>query len=354
VPVSTACGTDNICATFVCDPDTSTDASGCVVTLNNARCNDGQSCTDDICTPSGCSFVPNDDNTCTGDDLCQTYACDNGACLSSPVQCADDGASCTLEQCDSRTGDCVTAVNPDVCVDSECSMSECAPGEAGSDPTTGCVTTTDTEACDDDDPCTLDTCDAETGRCVNTPMAGLVCDDGIACTIGDVCNAGGQCVGGDPDDNACGGLSGTDPCRAGFCDPTSADANAQGCVVDNAPAGTVVETDVPCGSDLCGADMGNLVCDGEGNQVSTCDPAYGGVSEIGDDECVEQEYVVYALIEDPATGALRGSVRCISFAGAITCETAGVDPTTNLPLLKIYDELLCPGTAPVLESGNGR
>jgi hypothetical protein len=71
-------------------------------------------------------------------------------------------------------------------------------------------------SCDDDDPCTTDTC--VEGECVNTPIdcpsddpcligacvggecefspnEGADCDDGDACTENDQCNAQGECVG---------------------------------------------------------------------------------------------------------------------------------------------------------------
>ncbi len=49
--------------------------------------------------------------------------------------------------------------------------------------------------CDDGDPCTIDTCDEATGRCITLPGVGLPCDDGDACTEDDACHPDGTCLG---------------------------------------------------------------------------------------------------------------------------------------------------------------
>jgi hypothetical protein len=52
--------------------------------------------------------------------------------------------------------------------------------------------------CNDNNDCTDDTCNVETGDCVFTPNDSTVCDDGLFCTETDQCS-GGTCVGsGDP------------------------------------------------------------------------------------------------------------------------------------------------------------
>ncbi len=43
--------------------------------------------------------------------------------------------------------------------------------------------------CDDGNPCTDDVCDATTGACTYTPLDGIACDDGEACTVSDACQA---------------------------------------------------------------------------------------------------------------------------------------------------------------------
>lgn len=48
--------------------------------------------------------------------------------------------------------------------------------------------------CNDDRPCTLDSCDAE-GTCQHEALTGLACNDGDLCTHSDVCLGDGQCKG---------------------------------------------------------------------------------------------------------------------------------------------------------------
>jgi hypothetical protein len=49
--------------------------------------------------------------------------------------------------------------------------------------------------CDDGNACTSDSCNPSTGDCVNTPTTGASCNDTNGCTTGNACNATGQCVG---------------------------------------------------------------------------------------------------------------------------------------------------------------
>jgi uncharacterized repeat protein (TIGR01451 family) len=349
VPVR-VCDDDNSCTTNICTEAGCSFVAipGCVVGCQSAtECDDTNPCTDDACVDGNCVATNDDTNTCSGDDLCSTYACDAGACTPTPIDCTDD-YDCTVDSC--VAGDCSNLATDALCgAGNECNTVACAPGEPGADPATGCLVTSDDGSCNDDNPCTIDSCNALTGQCDNLAAVGFACDDGVGCTTGDACDESGACSGGTPDDNFCDGLGGLNPCREGTCDPNAPNANLDGCVVSNTSFGFVVEANIPCGENACAIGTGDLVCDGEGGQVSTCDPAYQGVSDIGDDQCLEQELVVYALIDDPQTGALRGSVRCLrSAAGVVSCETEGTDGDTGLPLLKIYDELLCPGTLPVV------
>jgi TolB protein len=81
--------------------------------------------------------------------------------------------------------------------------------------------------CDDDNPCTKDKCDQNTGHCEFKPHdlgnhygQPIACDDGNACTSDDTCHAG-VCAGVNvPDGTACEDTttcSGPDTCQAGVC-----------------------------------------------------------------------------------------------------------------------------------------
>ena len=108
-------------------------APGCTV---NSDCDDGISCTDDVCSAGVCSNTPDD------------------------ARCSDSNACTTNEFC-SATLDCQST------------------------PVT----------CNDNNPCTEDTCDPSAGCLfLSAPMEGASCNDGSTCTSDDKCS-GGECVG---------------------------------------------------------------------------------------------------------------------------------------------------------------
>jgi hypothetical protein len=134
-----------------------------------------------------------------------------------------------------------------------------------------CLTDAD---CDDDDPCTTDVCDAA-GDCVNTPIecdpgetcvdgecveiectSDADCDDGFACTTNACNTATGECIFANVDALCHDGLFCTGSDGGDVCDPTDADAGADGCVRDGDPCGgdTPIcdEADDEC--DPCGDD----------------------------------------------------------------------------------------------------
>ena len=77
-------------------------------------CSDNNVCTDDKCEPSKgvCFWVNNavgceDGNPCTSNDHCS-----GGKCSTGLVKNCDDGKKCTADSCDAQTGKCVNAVIP--------------------------------------------------------------------------------------------------------------------------------------------------------------------------------------------------------------------------------------------------
>lgn len=115
--------------------------------------------------------------------------------------------------------------------------------------------------CDDDDPCTLDTC-GEGGGCESRfAPQGTTCDDGFVDTVDDQCNAAGECQGqllicSDDldcnDDTVCNGIETCDgglvclegtplECDApGQCQIAWCDAG-EGCLVEDQPDGTLCD-----------------------------------------------------------------------------------------------------------------
>jgi hypothetical protein len=99
--------------------------------------------------------------------------------LCAGVVCNDDNA-CTVDSCDPSTGLCV--FTPKDCNDENaCTTDSC-------DAVTGNCRNTPI-SCDDGDACTMDTCDAVLG-CQHTAIS---CDDGDACTV-DSCEPASGCV----------------------------------------------------------------------------------------------------------------------------------------------------------------
>ena len=154
-------------------------------------CDDGDPCTTDTCVAqSGCSSTPgnagapcDDGNACTTGEKCSAGNCQGGA----GVTCSD-GNECTTDSCVPATGCKATpAPNGTACGDSSlcttspsCQSGTCIGGSAVS--------------CDDGDPCTADSCNAQTG-CVHSPVPGVTCcaGTGIYCPSPFSCTAEGWC-----------------------------------------------------------------------------------------------------------------------------------------------------------------
>ncbi|MBM4354836.1 MAG: hypothetical protein FJ109_13785 [Deltaproteobacteria bacterium] len=207
------------------------------------NCNDGDPCTDDSCIQgAGCVHEPNfapcdDGNSCTAGDKCGSGACIPGA----PLDCSDSNP-CTNDVCSPLKG-CLHTTNTDSCDDQD----PCTEGDKCSGGMCVGLTAKD---CSDGNPCTDDTC---------MPLAGcsykvnpLPCDDGNPCTTGDKCSLG-TCVGGKPID-----CNDNNPCTKDACDPVL------GCT--HAPLAGTCDDGNPCTTgDKC--DKGICV----GTSVMDCD-----------------------------------------------------------------------------------
>lgn len=199
------------------------------------ECNDGNPCTSNWCWEGECEiqvYSCPDGNECT-DDACVVFENGGAACVwtavSGTVPC-DDGSACTSN---------------DVCANKVC---------AG--------TGTD---CDDGEVCTTDSCNAA-GGCTNTPNA-ATCDDGVPCTINTQC-ANGACGGGTQKD-----CQDNNPCTTDSCDPQTGGclnvANTATCNDGNSCTGNDI-----CGNKTC---SGTAVVCNDNNACTTdsCNPASG-------------------------------------------------------------------------------
>lgn len=163
------CNGQELCVDGMCMPGTPPD------------CDDGADCTEDSCNAESdrCEHIPHnsrcDDNEpCTVDRCVVTSDPPGGWCDNEFVDC-DDGNPCTVDFCDPETL-CVGGPfdgNP-------CSQDEDCLLGSGTCEAIGIITCRHEERdCDDGDLCTVDACDSDTGNCVNEPVE---CDDGDPCT----------------------------------------------------------------------------------------------------------------------------------------------------------------------------
>ena len=269
------CDDLNPCTTDACDI-----AIGCTATNNTNPCDDTDPCTvNDVCAAGTC--LPGSAKTCDDSNPCTSDACDKatGGCKHTPSAGGgcNDGDACTLQ---------------DVCND----QGGCEPGKA--------------KSCDDGKPCTIDSCDKANGKCSSKQAAaGSICDDGSFCTIGDKCDVAGVCKAGQKvncvDNNPCtvdtcvaqtgqcafqkfpdgaqcddGDLcSGNDNCQGGKCAGKAKNCDdANSCTTDSCDGKTGKCKNVGK-SDAC--DDSNACTTGESCASGSCKAPVAGTSRDG-------------------------------------------------------------------------
>ncbi len=225
---SISCDDGNSCTTDSCDP-----VAGCKHANLLSQCNDGNPCTQfDVCLNGKCTGIPINNCNCGTDADCAskedgnacngTLSCQGGKCNIKPgsvITCdASKNTDCQVNACQPATGACVLSAAPagKSCSDSSactggdvCSMGkcigvtlDCQDNQActldSCNPATGCQHVANNAACNDNDACTLDVCDV-LGGCIHQAQSGGACDDGNPCTSGETCGlgpAGVKCFGG--------------------------------------------------------------------------------------------------------------------------------------------------------------
>jgi cysteine-rich repeat protein len=235
---------------------------------SSTACDDGNPCTDDACDSAlGCIHTPNaapcdDGNACTALDFCNAGACQFG----SAVLC-DDGNVCTTDSCDPATG-CTYALSTGPCDDGNI----CTYGDHCQ---LGACVGSGTLSCNDNNPCTDDSC-SPGGGCAYKPNS-VACDDGNACTAADSC-AAGKCAPGKP--VAC---EDGNVCTTDTCDPVKGcqhAANTNPCNDSNAC--TSGET---CAGGTCAGGTPVNCLDANPCTDDTCDPAKGCQHTPNEAEC---------------------------------------------------------------------
>jgi MYXO-CTERM domain-containing protein len=246
------------------------------------NCDSGNACEKDSCSPKGeCSvdsIVPDKDACLDNSGTCWQGACCRGcldkndtcqpgdavtSCGKSSANglvpcadCTDTEPVCTADSCDPK-GNCVNAAVSDgmACPDgTKCNGDEKCKS--------GVCTAPANFSCDDNNPCTSESCDAVAG-CAHTKLDGTSCADTNLCNGAEVC-ATGNCTAGTPlncnDNNPCtiDGCSPASGCTNAKQNGTScADANlcngAEMCVTGACTAGTPLDCDDknPCTDDTC-------------------------------------------------------------------------------------------------------
>ncbi len=171
VASASACGTDDGGKTT---QDT-TNTAGCTVDADCAALTQG--CQVGVCNGALCvAQITADDKACSDGDVCTSgEKCKAGACTGGAATACNDNNACTVDSCDPNNG-CVYSAQPSKCLNS------------------------------DNNPCTSDVCNPTTGACDHTPASGAICDDKDACTVGDTCKDGACKSGANlvcNDDNVC-------------------------------------------------------------------------------------------------------------------------------------------------------
>ena len=313
------CVTKNLAAGAPCDDgNLCTESDGCVV--NNVGvavcsgqvkdCDDKNSCTNELCQIGiGCLHIPvvglcNDSDGCTSGDKC-----DGAVCKGLAKNCSDSDV-CTNDSCDAKTGICTHDVFNGPCDDGTlCTKNDQCKGGI-------CAGTI--VSCDDGNPCTTDTCKADSG-CKHIPVAGgTPCDDGLSCTFNEVCDAGKctvlakddkcvpcsndvQCKPYD-DNNLCNGVvkciaspKGS-VCALDVKTPVKCDASKDNacttntCAPDTGACGLVSKNEgTPCAADKC---VINPTCDKLG-ACSGMGPGCDDKNECSVDSCDKAKGCVY-------------------------------------------------------------
>ncbi|NUN15962.1 MAG: hypothetical protein HUU55_20235 [Myxococcales bacterium] len=247
------CDDGNECTTATC-------SNGVCKLVATIVCNDGNACTVDSCDPKvGCQYVAtsapcDDDNPCTTGDFCAATMCLPGKV---PLSC-DDNNPCTEDSCSTLVGCTFLKLIGNACNDGN----ECTTGDKCTW-TSGTCTGTDI-VCDDNNPCTTDSCEAVVG-CTYLKLTGKACIDGNACTTGDTCTSG-TCSG------AAVVCNDNNPCTADSC------YIASGCSYSNVALpcsdGSVCTTGDKCASGSCSGAA--VVCnDTNPCTADSCDPKVG-------------------------------------------------------------------------------
>ena len=404
------CDDGDVCTDDWCE-QVNGGAGSCKFEPNTQACDDGNPCTGpDKCFQGQCSgpllplneinleqclcgedsdCAPLDDgNPCNGQLFCAKAEVDApGLCVVAPESIPIEGAACGApgDGTVCQGGKCVCVANcdgkecgPDGCQGScgecdwtqDCTAGTCVIKDCGFlcdgipcgsvGPNGECVC----GICDDEDPCTVDSCSEETAECLFDAAAavGLACDDNKACTTNDTCTAQG-CKGElkvCDDDNPCtfdtchvvtgecqfatGQMNGSS-CDDGNPCTTSDKCSGGNCAgVPQSPLAVDIE-ECPCEADEdCSPWDDGDVCAGS---ISCLESDLGGNCHIAPDSILDCDDGIDCTVDscDPTEGCkhLPMSIQCVDQA---SCTVDICDP--EIGCLNLPDDSKCVGANPCI------
>lgn len=317
-PASAVRQTAGDCQVVVCDG-----AGGTTMEIDDTDVpDDGNDCTEDVCTAGVPSNPPvgegtaceagvcNDSGTCVGcltaddcagsDTFCQVRTCVDNTCgvdntaadtpLPDPDQTAND---CQLAVCDGNGNVAQNADDADLPLDdgNDCTAQACnvgvplfpdEPVDTACDQDGGlfcdgagaCVECNDASQCSGAGECSVDAC-TDNACVVESAAAGTACDDGQFCTATDECDGAGACVGaGDPCQGADGDGNCSETCDEGANACTGADPDGSAC-----NDGTFCNGTDTCQGGTCSTHAGDPctgASDGDADCLESCLEGVGG------------------------------------------------------------------------------
>ena len=307
-----ACGTGGLSACSAKPTDEFCDGedNNCDGEIDNLVCDDNKACTDDNCGDNGeCVHATKQDGLpCNDGDACTDKdACTAGTCQGAPKKC-DDNNPCTDDTCDK--GGCNNAPNTSPCDDGDaCTLGDKCTAEQG----VGICKAGLVKMCEDGNTCLGEACNGATGQCDKKPAKdGQTCDDGDPCTLTSGCK-GGACA-----SSAKKSCADANPCTQD--DQCDASGN---CVFP--PAAASCTDGIGCTEDVCKGGKctsapSHTSCD-DGNNCSadTCDTAMGCSSTSTAMSCDDGN----ACTVGDTCGDMDGKAACLPGA-ATECDDANI------------------------------
>jgi hypothetical protein len=292
------------------------------------------------CTEEGlnsCTAGEAATETCNGlDDDCNGIA-DEGTC--------DDGNGCTVDTCAGTDGCTYEILTEGECLDGDsCTIGDhCEEG----------VCVGKAIDCDDENPCTIDSCDG-LGGCKSEPQV-AACDDGDPCTLGDLCTDGIcqgtatlTCDDGNPcTDDSCGDAGCVYTTNDAACDDGNACTGVDGCI-EGSCKGTQVNCDDGnlCTTDSCDVDSGCVTA----NNIQPCDD---GDTCTLKDTCTDGACAAGGSTLSCDDGNPCTDDACDPQLGcAFTANQAGCDDANACTESDVCSEGACQGVLVVCDDGN--